>query len=86
MKPRDCFGVVVRSFGLFVFLLGIYYLIAGIILAFIPDYPKAHSPAYTYCIYCTFLIGISLYLLRGAPHLIRFCYPDDVPPLHRNEV
>jgi hypothetical protein len=86
MKPRDCFGIVVRSFGLLVLIVAIYYLIGGAIVAFVPNYPRAHSPLYTYFTYCPILIGISLYLLRGAPHLVRFCYPDEQSPLPRNEV
>jgi len=78
MTPRDCFGVVVRTIGLLVLLLGIYYAITAAYLLIASDYPRPHSPVTTYLFYGALMIAISLYLLRGASHLIRFCYP--VPP------
>ena len=81
MTPRDCFGVVVRSVGL-VLLLGILYqLLTGLWLAIGAGRALFGFSYLFYLLLCG--VGglvVSLYLLRGAPDLVRFCYPDPPRP------
>lgn len=83
MTPRDLFGIVVRVFGLLLFLYAIWYLIYGV--ATIVGLPE-ENPEYKIAYFITgtaCLLG-GLYLLRGAPLLMRFAYPpkpqDQDPP------
>lgn len=74
MTPRDIFGIVVRTFGLSLFIYAIWYLAYGV--ATVAGLPE-EGPGYMIGYFITggiyFIIG--LYLLRGAPFLIRFSYP-----------
>ena len=73
MEPRDIFGIIIRTFGLSLFIYAIWYLVYGV--ATIVGLPE-DSPGYLISYFITggtyFVIG--LYLLRGAPFLIRFAY------------
>ena len=74
MTPKEIFGIIVRTLGLFFFIYALYNLLYGIafcagILDRNPDYKIA------YFVTGTFFFVIGLYLLRGAPLLIRFSYP-----------
>ena len=76
MKPRDIFGLIVRSFGLGIFLFGMWYLLsalsdlAGIDTPRDKDEMRAFFPIGAACVL------VAVYFLRGAPHLVRFCYPE----------
>ncbi len=74
MEPRDIFGIIIRTFGLSLFIYAIWYLVYGV--ATIAGLPE-DAPGYLISYFITggtyFVIG--LYLLRGAPFLIRFAYP-----------
>ena len=76
MKPAQVFGIIVRLFGLSFFIYSLWYLVYGV--ATLLGLPEQHSGARVYCFIngVTFLV-LSLYLLRGAPHILRFCYPDE---------
>jgi len=75
MKPRDCFGVVIRTLGVLT-PVGCALYIYSTIVAFVAPPPNS-SPAYQYIIVAVVLLIVGLYLLRGAPHLMRFAYPPD---------
>ena len=75
MKPQDCFGVVIRTIGLLGILMAIFYAFSAIYIAIDPSYSKPHSAPKTYIIISLVFALVSLYLLRGATHLIQFCYP-----------
>lgn len=78
MTPKDCFGVVVRSVGLLVLLLGVYELLGSIYVLVTPSrHHNATSPVYI--VYGVFFVALSLYFLCGAPGLMQFSYPD-MPP------
>jgi hypothetical protein len=82
MKPKDIFGIIVRACGLWLARMGLLY--------FYDCWYWFHTqgtnaqPARgvrpdSATIYIMFGIPYSvaaLYFLRGAPHLIAFCYPD----------
>lgn len=74
MTPQQCFGVVIRTFGLFLLLSSLYFLFTGVYLALAP-LARPHSPPSTYVVYGVVSAVACLYFLRGAPGLIGFCYP-----------
>ncbi len=75
MTPKDCFGVVVRSVGLLVLLLGVYELLGSIYVLVTPSrHHNATSPVYI--VYGVIFLAVSLYFLHGAPGLMQFCYPS----------
>lgn len=73
MKPRDLFGVVIRSIGLLALLGSLLYLYSAIVALLAPDTPHASSPL-SYIGACIVALIFSAYFLRGAPHLVRFAY------------
>jgi hypothetical protein len=73
MKPRDFFGVIVRSVGLLALFGSLLYLYSAIVASFAPDTPYASSPL-SYIGACIVTLIFSVYFLRGAPHLVRFAY------------
>jgi hypothetical protein len=76
MKPRDSFGVVLRTVGIItLFVSGLYLYSAGVALL-APDTPHASTPPRYFLVFAITLV-IGLYFLRGAPHLMRFAYGDD---------
>lgn len=76
MTARDRFGVVVRSLGLIILLLGVYNVFSSLYLPLDPDFPHRHIAVGGLVSGCFFgLVG--LFLMRGAPALVRFCYPLD---------
>ena len=74
MNAKDVFGVVVRTAGLFLLVYGLWYLLYGVAQA-TGISPITHSTVnYFLSGWGSLLVG--LYFLRGAPGLLRFCYPD----------
>ena len=74
MKPRDVFGIIVRTAGLSTLICGMWELVFGIAtLAGMPgDQP---GDCGGYFMTSVLFLSIGLYLLRGAPGLLRFAYP-----------
>ena len=66
MKPADIFGLVVRLIGL----VGVVYSLTTAFLFIGTGVPVLVT--------IKFIIAaiLSLWLLRGAPQLVRFAYPD----------
>jgi hypothetical protein len=78
MKPRECFGVILRTVGVIVlFVSGLYLYSAGVALLF-PETPHVSTPP-RYLLAFALTLAVGLYFLRGAPHLMRFAYGDDRP-------
>jgi hypothetical protein len=82
VEAKAAFGVVVRSFGLFLFLPAAFYLVDGTCLSLSPDafkgqYSGAVWPAYSYLGAGALTLIASLYLLRGASLVVRFAYPPN---------
>ncbi len=72
MQPREAFGIVVRAAGLLLLLMAVRHLCGGIINLAL----EGPSPA------AGFFSGIpeiimSLWLLRGAKHLVSFAFPEE---------
>ena len=75
MTPQQCFGVVIRTVGLLLLVGSLYFLFtAAYLLA--STLQRLHSPPSTYALYGAAAGLLSLYFLRGAPLLMRFCYPS----------
>jgi hypothetical protein len=73
MKPRQAFGVVVRAFGLFVMLYGIYggsYTIAHLL-----GVGRSAIPAEF--IFSVFFLLLGLALILGAEWVVRLAYGRD---------
>jgi hypothetical protein len=70
MKPADVFAVVVRTVGL----LACLGACAILFLAFLAGPPNPPN-AFELAILDLALLGIGLWLLRGAPSLIAFAFP-----------
>ena len=76
MQPKDTFGVVIRVIGLLVSLIALLYLVTGALVWIVPNYRPNVSPSWVYFLIGAVALALGLYLLRGAPHIIRFAYPD----------
>lgn len=77
MTPRDVFGIIVRTVGLGFVAYSFEYLQAPLGMALYPA--AADASLSTYMVYGVIYFLIGAYLLRGAPHLVRFAYPPDRP-------
>jgi uncharacterized membrane protein HdeD (DUF308 family) len=77
MKPKQAFGVGVRLVGLIVALVGIYFLVCGLVIFADPTYSTKVSPAWHYLLFGIVDLVIGLALIRGVQEVVRFAYPDD---------
>ena len=77
MTSKDTFGVVVRVVGLLVVLAAILYFLSGIVLIINPQFRPNVEPSWHYFLDGAIGLLIGLYLLRGAPHVVRFAYRDE---------
>jgi len=75
MKPRELFGVAVRVIGLLAAANGLSHIINSGLgpLGYFTTQRTAYS---FYLIEGIIQLVAGLYLLRGAPFLIRFAYPE----------
>lgn len=74
MTPGQCFGVVLRAFGLLVLVTSALYLYSAAYTFFYPGMPH-NSTAANYLAGFVLTLAAGLYFLRGAPHVLRFAYP-----------
>ena len=77
MKPSGVFKICVRVIGLFGFLGGIAYIMAGLCMALWGQSGYHGFQTGQYLAYGVFFGGIGLYFLRGGPHFVRFAYPAE---------
>ena len=66
MTPRDVFGLVIRTFGLF----GVFVWLYTFVLALVAMDATLFLLSFA-------LSAIAGYLLKGAPLLLEFCYPSN---------
>ena len=76
MTQQQCFGVVIRTVGLLLLVGSLYFLFTSVYLL-VFGLQRPHSPSSTYALYGGALGILALYLLRGAPLLLRFCYSSE---------
>ena len=77
MSEARIFGIIVRTMGLSFFVYSLWYLayaIANIFGVSTSDYGDKSA---SYLISGFLFLFISTYLLKGAPHVIKFCYPSE---------
>lgn len=74
MTPSECFGVVVRTFGLITSLAGLLYLLS---LVNIWATPNRVADPRAYLVAGGVMLSLGLFLLRGANVLVRFSYPAE---------
>jgi hypothetical protein len=76
MRPVEVFGIVVRVFGLLLLIYALWYLVYGIsVLSGLSE--EAGGYRISYFISGIMFLVLALYLLRGAPHILRFSYPEN---------
>jgi type IV secretory pathway VirB3-like protein len=68
MKPPELFGVAVRIIGL----VSLIYMLASSVLFIAAGLP------WLFIVKTIVWLILSLWLLRGAPALVRFAYPNSV--------
>ena len=82
MSPKEIFGLVIRVLGLLLSILGVWYLISTVSALVSPETPGT-NPFHEYLIWALIFLAAGLYFLRGAPHIIRFSYPEPRPDSER---
>jgi len=76
MKPRDWFGVLVRTTGLVLAVYALWCLAyaAALWLGLPEETPHEHLDN---LISAALAMVVALYFIRGAAHLVRFAYPGN---------
>ena len=75
MKTSHIFGLVVRTTGLIIIVFGFIYILDGFVILLEPTFRS--QPMWHYFIDGAMLSLVGLFLLRGAPHVVRFAYPNN---------
>ena len=78
MTPRECFGIAVRTIGILVLFASVMYLYSASAVLLVHGMPHTY-PLVSYLGACAVAFVVGLYFLRGAPHLVRFAYPQAKP-------
>ncbi len=73
MNAKEYLGVVIRIFGLFVALYGLYQGFYAIIelAGLVPD---SHSPASRHALFAAIFLIIGICIVRTADHVVHFAY------------
>lgn len=76
MKPRELFETAVRVIGLILTLYGTGYLVefAAVNIGY---FTLQRTDVAYYLLQGIGYIVVGLYFLRGAPHFVRYAYPDE---------
>ena len=78
MSGKECFGVIVRTAGLALVLLGGYDLSSSVYVTMTPERQHHMGPAAAIA-YGLFFALSGVLLLRGAYKLVKFSYPLESP-------
>jgi hypothetical protein len=70
MKPNETFALVIRVIGL----LGLAYVVRHLANNSIDGFQNCNA---FYFVKKIIYLFVGLYLVRGAPCLVKFAYPDD---------
>ena len=85
MKPRDVFGIILRTFALYLCLFGTWYILAGIkylpatFLDALSGGSNQHT-AFGWFIYGVPALLVGLLMLRFAEGFVSFTYRTKTPP------
>jgi len=71
------FGIVARIFGLILLIYAIWYIVYG--MATLVGLSGQQTGKAIYFLSGITFLALSLYLLRGAPHIMKFSYPEEAP-------
>ena len=76
MRVEEWFALAVRVIGVVITLYGIGYLLDSLLfrLGYF-NFPES-SPAYYAAAGLSYVFA-GMYLIRGAPHVVRFAYPEE---------
>ena len=74
MRVEAWFALAIRVIGVMILLYGVGYLLDSLLFRLGYFNYLESTPAY-YVIAGLSYIFLALYLIRGAPHLVRFAYP-----------
>lgn len=75
MKAKDVFGLVIRVLGVVGVLWGCFYLMS-VIYYLMGVHPEGYT-LYHYLVAGVVTMALGIYFLRGAPHIVRFAYPEN---------
>lgn len=80
MKPKDLFGVAIRIFGLYFGRVGLMYVYDYWYAANYPDARPSTGvrpeDVHIYLVFGAVYLGLAVYFVAGAPHLLRWSYPE----------
>lgn len=74
MKPKELFGVAVRVMGLGSILVGIYQILLAMVTMMLTS--TSANTFFSVIIYAGIFIGIGFVLMKYAPAIERFFYPE----------
>ena len=77
MKPKDVFGIIIRTMGLILIIYGLWYLLFGLLQLIGCEQEQRAGELLGDFLFGGILIVIAKYFLRGAPRLLNFCYPGE---------
>jgi hypothetical protein len=80
MNPKTIFGLAIRIVGLIITLYGLDWL-ARFAMGQMGYFTLKSTDMGYYLLMAIGYIGVGFYLLRGAPHFVRYAYPDDDPDI-----
>jgi len=75
MKPRDVFGIVVRTAGIVLIIYGLWYLLFGLLQLIGCEQEQKPGEMLGNFLFGGILFLVAAYFLRGAPLLLCFSYP-----------
>jgi hypothetical protein len=84
MTPRECFGIAIRIIGTLLLFVSVMYLYSFLVVLLFHGMPRTY-PLASYLGASAVALAVGLYLLRGAPHLLRFAYPATKLPSDVND-
>ena len=76
MKVEEWLGLALRVLGVIVLLYGAGYLLDGTLFQ-LEYFTYPDSSANYYFVVGILYCVVGLFLIRGAPHIVRFAYPNE---------
>jgi hypothetical protein len=76
MKPKDVFGIVVRTIGVILVLFSFVYFYGALAASFSPRLGQGAPPIY-HIGFGVILLMVGAYCLRGAPKIVDLAYPEE---------